>query len=356
MNAVPRTPLSGNCVWTGDDLKRDERWIVPWTGAEIAEIATATAAASRRGLGHDDVSADDFRAPLVAAKLRRVAADLEDGCGIVKLTGLPVGAYDEAGLKLLFLGLSRHLGTPVFQNERGQLIRWIVDEGGDVAKRHGAITAPTDGKPFLSSKARTYSNGALRFHTDRTDVVGLLSVGRARSGGVSRVASSVAVHNAMLARRPDLAEVLYAPIWRSRFGEEKGGETAIYPLPVFGVRDGKFTSHYSRTYVEAAQMLDGTPPMTDRQWEALDVLDALAAELSLEMRLGPGDMQFVNNHVIYHARTAFEDDPAAGLVRRLLRVWLCMPNHRALPRDQAVLWVDTEPGRLRGGIGQGAVA
>lgn len=67
-------------------------------------------------------------------------------------------------------------------------------------------------------------------------------------------------------------------------------------------------------------------------------------------------MQFVNYHVIYHARSAFADDKAAGLVRRLLRVWLCMPNHRALPEDQAALWVNTEPGHRRGGIGQAPVA
>jgi hypothetical protein len=69
------------------------------------------------------------------------------------------------------------------------------------------------------------------------------------------------------------------------------------------------------------------------------------------MWLDPGDMQFLNNHVIYHARDAFTDDAASGQVRRLFRLWLAMPNSRALPEDHAALWGDVRAGAVRGGIG-----
>ena len=82
--------------------------------------------------------------------------------------------------------------------------------------------SPTAGGTFLSSYARTLSNGRLRFHTDRCDVVGLLCVRQARAGGESLLCSSPAVHNAMLERRPDLAASLYEDVWRSRLGEEAG--------------------------------------------------------------------------------------------------------------------------------------
>ena len=89
--------------------------------------------------------------------------------------------------------------------------------------------------------------------------------------------------------------------------------------------------------------------MSDAQWEALDLLADVAAEVCMEMRLEPGDMQLLNNHVIYHARTAFAD----GAARRCLkRIWLSMPNSRALPADQAILWRDVNAGALRGGIVQ----
>ena len=204
----------------------------------------------------------------------------------------------------------------------------------------------------LSSYARTLSNGPLRFHTDRCDVVGLLCARQTRAGGISKLASSVAVHNEMLRRRPDLAAVLYQDVYRSRFGEEADRHEAVYPLPVFGVRDGKFTSHYSLTFIEVAQMVPGVPPLTAEQKEAIDLLMILADELSFAMRFEPGDMQLVNNHVIYHARAAFEDDAANGQVRLLYRLWLSMPNSRPLPRGHEVLWGSIEPGALRGGIGQ----
>ena len=69
-----------------------------------------------------------------------------------------------------------------------------------------------------------------------------------------------------------------------------------------------------------------------------------------KLRLEPGDMQFLSNHVIYHARDAFSDDAARGQVRAMYRLWLAMPNSRALPEDHAVLWRDVRPGALRGGI------
>ena len=123
-----------------------------------------------------------------------------------------------------------------------------------------------------------------------------------------------------------------------------------------GVREGKFTSHYSRTYVEAAQRRPESevPRVSDRQWQALDLLAEIAEEQCFEMSFAPGDIQFVNNHVIYHARSAFEDDDE-GQDRLLLRLWLSMPNSRALPGDHEVLWRAVEAGALRGGIGQRGV-
>src|SRR5690606_11202378 len=156
----------------------------------------------------------------------------------------------------------------------------------------------------------------------------------------------------MLERRPDLAASLYEDVWRSRFGEEPNGENAAYALPVFGQRDGRFTSHFSLTYIEAAQKMAAVPRLGDRQREAIELLMALSEALCFEMSLAPGDMQLVNNHVIYHGRTAFEDDGTPGQGRLLLRVWLSMPNSRALPLHHGVLWGATDAGARRGGIGQ----
>jgi hypothetical protein len=244
----------------------------------------------------------------------------------------------------------------MYQNCRGELMRDIRDEGMGVgAKLYGA-TIDASGKPFLSSGARTLSSGQLRFHTDRCDVVGLLCLRQASDGGVSKLASSATVYNEILKRRPDLHALLCKPIPRSRFGEEAGGEHVAYDLPVFGVRDGKLTSHFSLTYIENAQMLPRVRKLTDAEHEAIQMLMEVAEEVCFEMRFAPGDMQLLNNHMVYHGRTEFKDDASTGQDRLLLRLWLSMPNSRALPEDHAVLWGDVAAGKPHGGIAQPATA
>ena len=230
-------------------------------------------------------------------------------------------------------------------------MRDIRDTGRDVDAEYGHKMLDKSGQTFVSSKARTLSNGPLRFHNDRCDVVGLFCIRAAARGGVNKVASTAGVHNVILARRPDLLEILFAPLIRSRLGEEFGGETMTYALPVFGIEAGKLTSHYSRTYIEAAQEMPAVAPLADAAWEAIAMLQSVSDEIGFEFTQAPGDMTFFNNHAVYHARSAFEDDPAQAAERLLMRLWLSMPNSRALPADHAVLWGNVAAGARRGGIG-----
>lgn len=349
---MKRQPLRGPWAWHGDSLRSSESWVHPLTPGELSELDAALAGLSARDQVGVPVDKSDFPLPTLGRRLAAIARDLEDGCGVAKLAGLPVGAYDAGSLQTLWFGIGSHLGTPVYQNTESDLMRAICDEGPDVGARYGEVKIDEQGGTFLSSRARALSNRLLRFHTDRCDVVGLLCVRQARKGGVSRIASSVAVHNEMLRRRPDLAERLFAPYYRSRFGEETGANDAAYALPIFGVRDGKFTSHYSRTYIESAQLLAHVPRMDAAQWEALDLLHAIAEELCMEMVLEPGDMQFLNSHVTYHARSEFEDDPRPQYKRLLYRLWLSTPDSRALPEGHEVLWRNIGAGQRRGGIFQ----
>jgi hypothetical protein len=349
-------PITGPCAWLGSAMARSQRWVRDLPSAALAEIDAALVAVQRRGLDRREIAAEDFPLPSLRALVAEIADEIENGSGMMKLRGVPVARYSEGELRQIYFGIASHLGRPVFQNRTGELMRDIRDEGAEVGRRYGQIETGDGTGPFLTSYARTLSNGQLRFHTDRTDVVGLFCVRQAMKGGTSKLASSVAVHNAMLERRPDLLELLYHDIWRSRHGEESDRPESVYPLPVFGVRDGRLTSHFSLTYIEAAQMVPSVPRLTPAQREAIDMLLALAQELSFEMSLEPGDIQFLNNHVIYHGRTPFEDDKASGHDRLLFRLWLAMPNSRALPEDHRVLWGDVAAGAPRGGIGQMAGA
>jgi len=356
---MTRTPLTGPSVWEGKDIRNSRRWIRELTAEQVDELEAALGAV--RALPWQEITREDFPLPTLGHLVDDIADELENGCGIMKLKGFPVGRDSEDDLRRMYWGLGTHLGTPVFQNRSGELMRAIRDEGAHVGRTYGE-TKDQKGGTFLSSYARTLTNGGLRFHTDRTDVVGLLCVRQAQKGGISTLASTPAIHNAMLARRPDLLDALFTDYWRSRFGEEgtvKDGEgtrkETAYPLPIFGVRDGKFTSHYSLTFIEAAQMAPDVPKLTAAQKEAIDMLMATAQELCFEMTLEPGDLQLINSHVTYHGRTPFEDDAATGHDRLLLRLWLTMANNRPLPEGHEVLWRSIEAGKPRGGIAQVAI-
>jgi hypothetical protein len=347
--APARRPIVGPVAWRGAELGDD--WIRPLPPGAAEEIDLALDAVKARGLAWRDITRDDFALPTFSAALAQLGNELEHGRGFARLRGLPVVHYDEDDLRKIFWGIGTHLGTARYQNADGELIGKVRDEVRALGAVH-EVFKPDAGLNFpRSSRAKSRSNGPLRFHTDRCDTIGLMCARPAKAGGISKLVSAVAIHNEILKRRPDLLEVLYGDYYRCRVGEEKGGETKAYALPVFAVEQGYFTTQYSRTFVETAPSVPGVPALSARQVEALDLLHEVGEELCAQAYFEPGDMQFLNNHVIYHARSAFEDDDA-GHDRLLFRLWLSMPDSRPLPKGHEVLWGSIEAGALRGGIAQ----
>lgn len=327
-------------------MAKSDRWIRVLGDEQTAEIDRGLTRFKARGLRWQ--AADEATFPLdgLAELLTDIRNELEDGTGVVRLSGLPVERYDLDELHAIWGAIGNHIGTPVSQSLLGER-QMLIHDTGKEAGNYGELT---DHDNFRSARARAFSTAGLRFHTDRCDVVGLLCVRQAIKGGHSDVASAVTVHNEMLRRRPELVEALYQPYPRSRFGEEATDESIWYPLPVFAMESGRFSTHYSRTYIEAAQINPDVPRLTPDQHEAMDVLGEIAAEVSLEMTFAPGDIQFLNNHVIYHARGSYEDAPVPDEGRLLVRQWLSMPGSRQLPAGHEILFGSVESGAVRGGI------
>jgi len=61
----------------------------------------------------------------------------------------------------------------------------------------------------------------------------LLCLKNAQSGGLSSWSSSMAVHNEILRRRPDLAPVMAAPWYMDRKGEVPEGKQPYFQIPIF---------------------------------------------------------------------------------------------------------------------------
>jgi hypothetical protein len=227
-----------------------------------------------------------------------IGHELATGRGFALLRGAPVTGDPEATA----LRLAARLGRLVPQGPDGALARHVRDEGADPAH----------------STTRSYQhNQRLGYHADPTAVVALLCVRPAAAGGLSSIVSAVAVHDEIVRTRPDLAEVLHQPWWFDRRSGD--GPDSFYQRPVY--ENGRLVA-YGPDYMRSAQRGPQVPPLTPAQREALDLLETLTHDprFALTMDLRAGDMQFLNNRVVLHSRTAYRDDPAHP--RHLIRVWL----------------------------------
>lgn len=350
-------PIGGAAAWRGgDELAARGFWPRRLTATEVAALDAALAGVKAAGRQVPAIAKQHFAIPALAPLLAALTEELERGAGVVRVSGLPVDRLSREDLRTLFWGLCANIGTPLFQNTTGEVLAEVKDETGQ-----GIAVTGGDGGPVPSARARSRSTGPLRFHTDKCDLLCLLCASNGIAGGVSRVVSTIAIHDEMARRRPDLLAVLYEDFWRMRPADEEGDQHSdrVFRMPVFSrAADGAFTSQYSRTYVEMAHAEPGVPPLRPEQVAAMDMLAAIADELCAEAPFTPGDIQLLNQHVTYHGRTAYSDDAAAGAHRVLLRIWLAVPFSRALPEGHRVQWGATEAGALRGGaiLGRSAIA
>ena len=319
--ALPLRPrIEGPSAWVGADMKnREAEWTYRLSSAEVAEIETAVKAVRARGLDIADIARADFPLPTLGPELERLRAEVLDGSGFVLLRGMPVEDRPIAESATAYWGVGAYFGSARSQNAKGHLLGHVYDLGTGLSATN----------PNLRSYATAERQN---FHIDRCDVV-LLCLRRAKSGGLSTIVSSMSVHNAMAVRRPDLLERLYRPFPIDRRGEVPEGKAPFYEAPVFNEHAGTVSVLYSRLHIGSSQRFPEARRLTAEDIEALDMLGELAGdpELRLDMNFMPGDVQFLHNHTILHARSAYEDWPEAERKRHLLRLWLAPPGARALP-------------------------
>jgi hypothetical protein len=324
--ATPR-PVTGPFVWTGPGMRqRPSDWIRPLTPAQIAELEQAVAALEAASIDIAAIGPDDLRVPSLAPLVAEARAALLRGRGFILIRGVPVERWTPRQCAIAYVGLGAKIGEPVSQNAMGHILGHVKDIGTDYA-------APT---------GRGYQTAArLPYHTDSSDVVGLLCLKPARAGGLSSIASSAAIHNAMLARDPALVAALMRPVHRDRRGEVPAGAAEWYAVPVFNpTPDGGLVTTYVRSAMRKAQRFADVPRLTPEIEAACDLLDALAEDpaVHLDMEFLPGDIQFLSNHWVLHSRTAFEDFPEPARRRHLFRLWLACADGPPLPPAFTAHW------------------
>lgn len=335
----PPPRIAGPAAWTGAEMRRrEDEWTYSLSPAEIAEIEAATQAVRARGLDIAAITRADFPLPTLGPVLDRLRAEVVAGRGFVRLRGLPVADRPIAESATAYWGVGTYFGRARSQNAKGHLLGHVYDLGQGLSAEN----------PHIRSYATAERQN---FHIDRCDLVALLCLKRARSGGRSMLVSAMTLHNVMAERRPDLLKRLYRPFPVDRRGEVPEGKGPFYEAPVFNAHDGLVSVLYSRSHIGWAQRFPQARRLEPEDIEALDMIQELASDpdLRLDMEFMPGDVQILHNHTMLHARTGYEDWPEPERKRHLLRLWLCPPDGRPLPPVFAECYGSVTVGD-RGGI------
>src|SRR4051812_40578224 len=340
MQAVspPRPLIDGPSAWVGAELaQRPADWTYVLEPAEIAEIERAAAGVRDAGLDLGTITRERFALPTLGPTLDRLRREILDGRGFVLIRGLPVAGKNLVDNAAAYLGIGSHLGHARSQNAMGHILGHVRDMGLSAEKD------PTV-RIYQTTERQT-------FHTDSCDIVGLLCLKTAQSGGLSSIVSSMTIYNEMATQRPDLVRHLFKPFATDRRGEVPEGKKPYFEIPVFNDHAGFLSVIYARRYITSARRFPDVPPLSAEQTAALDMFDDLANDqrLRLDMTFEPGDMQFLHNHTILHDRTAYVDWPEEADKRHLLRLWLAAPGARPLPAIYAERYGNVTIGD-RGGI------
>ena len=337
MNAELPARFTGPSAWVSENLENNTgSWLKTLTGREVVELESAAKQFLSPGRDIGSLTAGDFEIPEFSIHLQQLKQKLLQGNGLEVIRGLPVEAYTQELAACIFCGIGAHLGSARSQNAKGHVLGHVRDIGL-------SSSDPT---------ARIYQTSERQsFHTDSADVVGLLCLKKAQSGGESLLVSALSIYNRFKEMRPDLLPLLFEPVATDRRGEIPQGAQPFMTIPVFSWFEQHLTVFYQRQYIDSAQRFDDAPRLTGEHREALDLFDALANDPSLHfaMQLEPGDMQFVYNHSQLHDRTGFVDWPDASERRHLLRLWLSIEGDRNLPECFKQRYGSIEPGN-RGGI------
>jgi len=347
-------PFNIKAAWKPETLEQDQSWVFSLSEANHTELLAALSHFKTyvNEVGKESEvekglllpSPDNFPLPVLGLALTQVQDDLENGYGLSLIENFPLQSSDMDN-RLLFGGLLSYIGTAQVQTVRGELLQAVRDEG----------------QAHLDERRGSKHNLGLPIHNDGCDVVGFLCKETPLAGGETILVSAALVHNEMLEKHPEALAHLYQPYenaWQD-YMYPGGKNTEVTHLartwtaPIFSTADGKMCCRYSRFYTDRAQEFKGVKPMSPEKINALDVFDSLlydSSKYQYRRQFKKGDVMFVNNHVLFHSRTAYVDGDSVETSRHLYRAWMATPNSRNLDPAMACFFGNVGAGEQRGGV------
>jgi len=319
MEDILRQPVTTPNAWLAGTYSSDQSWVDVLDDQEIAEIDEALARLKARDLRWPEFTKEDFHVPVFGQRLARILSEIRSGRGFSLIRGIPVQRYSPEELRSIYWGVGSHLGQVISQNAMGHLIGEVKDSGAS----------------WSDPNVRGYTTrDFLRPHSDSADVVGLFCLRKALQGGVTAIASSMAIYNTILREHPEYLEPLYAGFNYDLRGEGVTGQLAEVTrdrLPVFSYYKERLSCRINPKAIETAQLKTGEK-LSQVQLDAVHEVERLALDpqYRLDMLLEPGDIQLIDNYSVLHSRTNFIDNDEPDAKRLLLRLWVNIFDGREL--------------------------
>lgn len=312
-------------AWKGSQIDWRSQGLHVFTPSEL-ETIDAGLRRYRSGAPKDfqQMAKADFPLGDLSAALAKGASNIQGGTGFMMFRGLDVGRYSRDELALIFFAIGLHLGEPMIQSHQGEFLGHVMNLS-DIEK----------------SPRGYHTGGHMGMHTDSCDIVGLMCMHSAKSGGESRIANARAIFEEIERVRPDLAAVLQAGMFFRRMEQdaEHGNGIVCSPnrIPIYVRQQEQFSCYFLGGYIQRAVQA-GDAVLSAQEQEALDLVNRIAEspEFYLDMQFTNGDMQFLNNRVMLHGRTHYEDGKDVMDRRHLVRMWLKMPSWPAMPAAQVL--------------------
>ncbi|KAJ5091615.1 hypothetical protein NUU61_006485 [Penicillium alfredii] len=318
-------------VWEGKEIEKRDDWIYQLSDAQLDEIDAALKRFKALGVPLGAINQSTFPLPTLHPTLRDLSKEIHTGRGFFVLRGLRLDNYSREDNVIIYAGVSSHIGSI-----RGRQQDTRLENGTSPVLSHIKDLTNTIDKGKIGAPSNTADKQV--FHTDAGDIISLLCLHPAAEGGESHLSSSWHVYNILAKERPDLIHTLSRDWPVDGFNNPSKPYTLrplLYHQPATATTPERVLIQYARRYFTgflAQPRSTSIPPISEAQAEALDALHFLAEEHSASLDFQKGDVQYVNNLSIFHARNGFRDEP--GKKRHLLRLWL---------RDPENAWETPEP-------------
>ncbi|KAF2636394.1 Clavaminate synthase-like protein [Massarina eburnea CBS 473.64] len=348
--------VAGPMVWEGTELDAT-KYVVNLDTHEVANIRSAVISFKLLGLPRSYIDKSTF--PLkaeLATKLSSISKELHQGFGVSVLRGLDVARFNDEEAIIAFVGISSYVAAlRATDSYANQTLSHVRDATHDTVP-HWAKDIGLAGSKITS---------AMDFHSDRFsgDVLALYvrDDGGADNGGEQYLTSFWRIYNELLEKDPAVLETMAEANWPFEL-KQKDREPYLEFGPTLFFSKGKPICQLVKAPLLGSPRIERSasmPALSKAQLHALAAVETLAKKFATQLDRQQGDIQFVNNLAVLHARAAYgttKERSSRHLLRMFLRdaelAWEKPASFRsnfddpfAVGRKQNLPVVDSDPWR-----------